>query len=383
MVSRGSRPRGTIELSPVSNLPPDMRISTLLLVLAPTVTADEIRLTPVQDGTLYETTDGSLANGAGEYMFAGVNGMGDVRRCVMLFDVRSLVPKGATIDSVTLELSMDKTLAGPLDFSLHRLTSAWGEGASDAPLEEGAGTASERDDATWKHTFYPDQLWSTLGGDFDATASGTFSIGGTGSYSLSSAGMAADVQAWLDGASPNHGWILRQVDESASFTAKRFSTREATNEAVRPTLVVDFSVPEVGQSYCGPAVRNSTGLPGRIRALGSDVVADDCLTLRAEDLPSGQFGYFLNSQSKGFIQNPGGSQGNLCLSGSIGRYNKQVAKTGPAGVLQLLLDLQNTPTPSGPVAIQPGETWHFQAWYRDKNPSATSNFTDGTTVTFQ
>ena len=78
----------------------------------------------------------------------------------------------------------------------------------------------------------------------------------------------------------------------------------------------------------------------------------------------------------------GGSKGNLCLGGRIGRYRKDVANSGPAGMLVLALDLTNTPTPSGPVAILSGETWNFQCWFRDNNPNPTSNFTDARAVTF-
>jgi hypothetical protein len=30
----------------------------------------------------------------------------------------------------------------------------------------------------------------------------------------------------------------------------------------------------------------------------------------------------------------------------------------------------------------PGETWYFQAWHRDANPTLTSNFTDAVSITF-
>jgi hypothetical protein len=35
------------------------------------------------------------------------------------------------------------------------------------------------------------------------------------------------------------------------------------------------------------------------------------------------------------------------------------------------------------VAVQAGETWSFQAWYRDAHPGPTSNFSDGRAVPFQ
>ena len=34
-----------------------------------------------------------------------------------------------------------------------------------------------------------------------------------------------------------------------------------------------------------------------------------------------------------------------------------------------------------PVAVQPGDTWNFQAWYRDIGN--TNNFTDAVAVTFE
>ena len=44
------------------------------------------------------------------------------------------------------------------------------------------------------------------------------------------------------------------------------------------------------------------------------------------------------------------------------------------------VDLNGIPSGSGFVAVQPGETWNFQCWYRD---GATSNFTDAVSITFE
>ncbi len=133
-------------------------------------------------------------------------------------------------------------------------------------------------------------------------------------------------------------------------------------------------------SYCGPAVQNSTGLSGVISATGSNIASDNDVTLQATDLPQNQFGYFLNSMTQAFVFPVPNSQGVLCVGGAIGRYNANVFNTGAAGTGSLQLDLPNTPTPSGTVAIQPGETWNFTAWYRDVNPGPTSNFTDGVSI---
>ena len=137
----------------------------------------------------------------------------------------------------------------------------------------------------------------------------------------------------------------------------------------------------VGTNYCDPAVPNSTGLPGTIGATGSELVADNDLTLTAVDLPPNQFGFFLASLTQGFVANPGGSQGNLCLGGTIGRFTAQVQSSGGAGTFSIPVDLGAMPPPLG--SVQPGDTWSFQAWYRDVNPTPTSNFTNGVAVTFQ
>src|SRR3989304_777651 len=92
--------------------------------------------------------------------------------------------------------------------SLRPLLANWGEGTSNADQQEGAGAASTPGDATWIHTFYNTAFWSTAGGDFSSAASAATTVGGTGQYSWSSAGMVADVQAWLDNPATNFGWIV-------------------------------------------------------------------------------------------------------------------------------------------------------------------------------
>ena len=137
----------------------------------------------------------------------------------------------------------------------------------------------------------------------------------------------------------------------------------------------------VGTSYCGPAVPNSSGLPGAIFALGSVTVTDDLLWLHATDLPLKKFGYFLASETQGFVANPGGSQGNLCLGGQIGRFTKHTQKSGPGGYFMIQVNLMRIPT-TPPHSVMAGETWNFQAWFRDNNPGKTSNFTDAVSVLF-
>lgn len=137
----------------------------------------------------------------------------------------------------------------------------------------------------------------------------------------------------------------------------------------------------IGINYCS-AVDNSTGYPAAISATGSAAVADQNFNLVASSLPPNQFCYFVVSASQGLIVNPGGSQGNLCLGGQMGRFIAGVANSGTAGQVGLSVNLNGLPAPIN-IAVMPGDTWNFVAWYRDVNPSNTSNFTDGLSVTFQ
>jgi len=117
----------------------------------------------------------------------------------------------------------------------------------------------------------------------------------------------------------------------------------------------------VGSVYCGPGVTNSTGSPGRIRGVGSASVATNNLTLVAENLPQNSFGFFLTSRTQGYLAQPGGSMGVLCVLGGIGRYvaPAEVRSSGSIGRFYLRIDVNRTPTPLGLTTIAAGETWNF------------------------
>ena len=141
----------------------------------------------------------------------------------------------------------------------------------------------------------------------------------------------------------------------------------------------------VGSAYCSATV-NSTGSAGSLFAVGSDSVARGNIVLLAEGLPAHSFGFFLTSPAQGYVLQPGGSQGVLCLGGAIGRYAVpgQLQNSGASGRISLSLDLAQHPTPTGFVTVQSGETWYFQGWYRDSfGGGLTSNLTDGIEVTFR
>ena len=75
----------------------------------------------------------------------------------------------------------------------------------------------------------------------------------------------------------------------------------------------------------------------------------------------------------------------LCFGGTIGRYQDlaDIFQVDAMGEGRLVIDVGMIPQPSQFVAIQPGETWKFQAWHRDVNAAGpTSNFTSGVEIDF-
>ncbi len=134
------------------------------------------------------------------------------------------------------------------------------------------------------------------------------------------------------------------------------------------------------------ALINSTGMAAGIGAQGSPVLAEESVTLTAWDLPLNETGYFMTSETRGYLPHFGGSAGILCLDAPIYRFSSPasggaVLDSGDTGTVELTLDLGHLP--SG-VTFDPGETWYFQLWYRDVDSSGpTSNTTDGLTVLFR
>jgi spore coat protein A len=250
----------------------DARIGVVLVVVlcAAAAHADTVVLQPAQDNTLYEPIQKDnledRSNGAGEAMFTGLTKDAKnaddqiaVRRAVLGFDiVGSGIPAGSTIDSVTLRLTCTKAkLNTNFNVRLHRLLSDWGEGTSDTGnSQQGRGEAPTTGDATWQHTFYDTQFWTTDGGDYNGTASATAAVGGLGNYSWgSTSGMVADVQNWLDNPSQAFGWIIIG-DESQIETAKEFATRENTDNggANKPVLTVNYTPLQISGGCCQATV---------------------------------------------------------------------------------------------------------------------------------
>jgi hypothetical protein len=247
------------------------RISALLLpflaLLALPARADVVTLTSSKDATIYNDTVGNRCDSKGFTMYAGQAGANTtwpMRRALVAFDV-SAVPAGSTVTSVQVKLYMSKTVVGAKTFTLHKLTRGWNEGPTVG--FSGDGNSAQVGDPTWLHTYFNNQLWTTPGGDFVATASASLSIGSTYQYYTwgSTAQLVADVQSWIDNPSTNYGWIVRGPEGGAK-SAKQFETRESLAQ-YRPQIVVTYTPPPP-TAYC-TAKTNSLGCVPAIGSTGS------------------------------------------------------------------------------------------------------------------
>ena len=139
----------------------------------------------------------------------------------------------------------------------------------------------------------------------------------------------------------------------------------------------------IGTEIC-VGENNSTGVGADLKLTGSDVAADNDLTVTVNSLPMNSMGYAVTSTETNFVMHPGGSMGNLCVGGSIGRFVGGIFDSGMTGSIAANVDWTDVPQPTGNVMAMAGETWNFQTWFRDAvMGSATSNFSDGLSVTVQ
>jgi len=142
----------------------------------------------------------------------------------------------------------------------------------------------------------------------------------------------------------------------------------------------DESTRRIGGRYCGMPP-NSTGLATALDAFGKRSVAENDVTLRVSQAPPGQFGLFIVSDTEGFTAGIGGTNGNLCIGGEIGRYTT-IETIDPGGFVVRSIDLTQIPRASSLAAVQAGETWRWQFWHRDTPAAGDGNLSRGCHILF-
>jgi hypothetical protein len=207
--------------------------------------ATTISLRPVADSSIF--SDPSLANsnfGGGATFTAGGRPLGGMCRGLLEFDIAGSVPAGATINSVSLSLTVrdsPPTSPVPSIFDLNRLTASWAEGNG----ADRGGSPAGPNQVTWNNRMGSSgSPWTTPGGDFSSVVSASTMITGTGPYTFASTPkLVSDVQSWLDNPGSDFGWILRSENENVIRTIRRFGSR--LDSMGSPVLRIQYTlVPE-------------------------------------------------------------------------------------------------------------------------------------------
>ncbi len=138
--------------------------------------------------------------------------------------------------------------------------------------------------------------------------------------------------------------------------------------------------PSIGVPFCGPAQPNSSGLSATVEAIGNAVGIGQPyeVTLHAAAMPTATFSMFLAGLSPSTQQV---GSGTLCLGSGLLRIRPSIAFVRGAHRYEVQVTDVDETGAANPILA--GQTWYFQAWFRDLDPGATSNFTDSVAISFQ
>lgn len=219
-------------------------------MIAPNSFGDSVTLTSSADTDLFEPAPDNNTGGNPTFI-AGANSGLKLSRGFLRFNLAGQIPANASIQSVSLTLTVTQVPLSPADstFDLHRVLVDWGEGTGFSNSGD-AGRAAVAGEATWNNRFHPSTSWSVVGaaapGDFSSTVSASKFIQDVGSYTFSSTPeMVADVEQWLANPAANFGWIVLSESEATARTHRTFASRESSANN-KPTLVVQYVVPQLG-----------------------------------------------------------------------------------------------------------------------------------------
>ncbi|HOH29821.1 MAG TPA: DNRLRE domain-containing protein, partial [Candidatus Hydrogenedentes bacterium] len=223
--------------------PVEVTLDESVRIYAEFLKLETVKVYPDRDATLYADAAGSIANGSGEWLFAGKE-YDALRKALVRFDLDGLLPEDAVIQRADFWLYHEPhTSANNMDLKLIKIGQDWGEGASNAAGDESLGAPAQSGDATWLHSRYNKEFWTVPGGSTLGDFSGTISIwtlpSRYGCYSTApgNAQMLTDVQQWIDQPEQNFGWMI--VDDAAP-AIKRFGSRQNSNQNLWPRLDITY-----------------------------------------------------------------------------------------------------------------------------------------------
>ena len=136
----------------------------------------------------------------------------------------------------------------------------------------------------------------------------------------------------------------------------------------------------IGQTTC-IGVPGPFGLVARLGAVGSTRAHVGVVEFEGLDLPHFTTALLVGGSQGAFVPNPGGSAGNICLTGAV-RLTTGFGPTDLVGRWEGIVELPDSGAP-GAFQVTAGSTWHFQLWFRQAGSPPTSNFSSGLALTFE
>jgi hypothetical protein len=238
---------------------------TATTIIKPTcLLGDTANLLPVADTSLRSSVPDNNF-GAVAALTVGVSGSfftPPTNYYLVRFDLTT-IPVNAVVTSATLQLVFVSNPSDPVSFDLNRLLNSWGEGTNTVPPNLG-GSVARIGDATWNSRLHLVAAWDAPGGladsDYVSTPSFTSTLS-SATNQLSTPGITADVQLWIQNPGTNFGWIFL-ASGGIVGTGKQIASREDT--ARSPILTVEYTLPSLSPPPTPPTLFGFSAAAGQI-----------------------------------------------------------------------------------------------------------------------
>lgn len=155
-------------------------------------------------------------------------------RFLIRFDLSS-IPAGASIVQARIHLHESTTFGVTRTIGGYRATRSWTENG-----------------VTWKNA-QAGTPWTLPGGDAVGTATATATLTWDGVLGWNTWDVTTDVQTFVNGIQPNHGWLFRDTSEDGSTNFWFFHSWQSPSSSLRPYLNVTYS------SGAGGGTETTTG----------------------------------------------------------------------------------------------------------------------------